>query len=105
FSAEVARASRRIRSRDAALTEPARTLSATSRCSFSSCARYTNPIAPAPTSVSITYEPRREPGSSVTEPDKLVSRWSIARVSDDRDLHQGLRSRHCGARDHRQEAR
>src|SRR5688572_19268194 len=39
-----------------------RTLSATSRLSFVSCARYTSPMPPAPSTPTTSYTPRRVPG-------------------------------------------
>jgi hypothetical protein len=66
FSAEAARASRLKRSRVCAdtLAPPGKTLMATTRSSRVSLARYTSPMPPAPSSVSISYGPRRVPAVS-----------------------------------------
>ena len=46
---------------------PGRTLMATSRCSFVSCARYTSPIPPAPSEPTTSYAASRVPGRRFME--------------------------------------
>src|SRR5215470_12086386 len=64
LSAEAARASRWNRSRVCgdAVIPPGKTFIATSRSRRVSLARYTSPIPPAPSGLTISYGPRRVPG-------------------------------------------
>src|SRR6185436_6834237 len=81
LSAEAARASRWKRSRvcGEAVTPSGRTLTATTRSRRVSVARYTSPIPPAPSGLTISYGPRRAPEASAKgSPAVLVALIVIA---------------------------